>query len=202
MAGGPPAQALPSYLDIPLLPCSATKIGPTAILTAAHCVSGWGGEQVTIAYIYQPGIRLGIRGAFTADGNFAVASPKIASVTVHPSWISGLKKARNTTLASFDPEVSDLAVVEIEPSEAFAVFPSAAVNFASPEVGQDIVQGGLSRQNDATIHTASKRIEAIDPAGYQAPRENEDGQLAILEAGDSGGAVYDKKWSNSRSRNR
>lgn len=75
--------------------CTATKVSPTMILTAAHCVSVYENNQLT--HFFKTGGHLNEQG-------------KIVKVAVHPNYLGALKAKARQQITLYD-----IAFIEVEP---------------------------------------------------------------------------------------
>lgn len=117
--------------------CTASLIGETLILTAAHCVFDDNGDLIAPdRFIFQAGLR---------DGR-AVATRRVIRTTPHPDYIHRADKARDDAVAA------DLAVLELDrPIRQSRVIPYAIG--ASPLQGAQVavVSFARDRANAASL---------------------------------------------------
>ena len=159
---GTDASAFPEavLVDMDHMLCSGTLIAPTVVLTAAHCVAGFNGWDITAPY---------------AAGQRAHGS---RSATF--DWTNSNDQV--------SPEQHDVALVFLDSKVTLKAYPKIATKGLAPKsnvvtVGR-VKDGQISR---AGLYVSTK-VAVSSGAGmgfnydYQAP--------LVIERGDSGGASY------------
>jgi len=194
---------VPSTLHI-AASCTATKIAPKMILTAAHCVL----DLSNLAPLYGEGKPLKI-------GN---ASHTVARLHVHPKWMSVCEETLcSISAVTLKIDAPDIAILELESD--LAGIPVTPVDSTPLEVGDDVMLVGYGCTDGVHVRgaggtLATKEAKIIAPA--QAIHEGSplaennlavysgnyaltagpaaaNGEAAGLCPGDSGGPLYAKR---------
>ena len=96
--------------------CTAAKVAPKTLLTAAHCVV----DPATVDIKYAPGSKLSI----TRDPSKGYVDMVVADVQVHPAWISGCNASfcgASSVTAKLD--APDVAIIHLTVDDEIPVTP-------------------------------------------------------------------------------
>ncbi|MBX3191116.1 MAG: trypsin-like serine protease [Labilithrix sp.] len=113
--------------------CTAAKVAPKRVLTAAHCVV----DPATVSIVYPAGAKL----ALARDGKSFVEH-EVAAVHVHPSWMRACEEtycASSSATALMD--AADVAVIEL--TRDLDGVPEAAIDPAPLAPGDAVVVLGF-----------------------------------------------------------
>lgn len=178
IGGRSPKDQLPSAVKIVMsgYACSATRVSPKMILTAAHCnVEGSlnAGREVTLIDSY----------GVAQPGHFI--KQKVKSFNPHPTWVPSKR---------VDPTLLDLALVEFDDLSIFKEMPISLVPVA---LDDRVVVGGFGCQGlgyprQPQIMVAIKRVReiAFDLFSVGLDDDTGDGRQSFACHGDSGGGAY------------
>ena len=188
--------------------CTATKIAPKRLLTAAHCVL----DPATVSLRYAAGSKLSL----AHDPRKGYADVEVAAVHVHPAWAKACEDqycATSSVTARLD--APDVAVIELVTD--LADVPAATVDSAALASGELVTLIGFGcttgvlvpdDRDHASLKYAGARIVAADRAVHDgsAVLASDVPQVAAIYAltsgpgaaksraglcpGDSGGALY------------
>lgn len=164
--------------------CSGVVIAPRFVLTAAHCMTGWGGR-----YLKGNGeLSLTINKLDEFDMLMEYTFLTVRAVYVHPTF--PLDSDGSGDLSRF----SDLALIELEHP---VPIPTASLDYRSLKKGDEVVvQGfgckGKDRRGIGSLTYARKSISGFRGQDILLSRRSLDhrhgGELC---QGDSGGPVYE-----------
>lgn len=144
--------------------CTATKVAPKRLLTAAHCVL----DPATVSLRYAAGSKLSL----AHDPSKGYLDVEVASVHVHPAWAKVCEHhycAASAVTARLD--APDVAVIEL--ATDLADVPSATVDSAALASGDRVTLIGFGcttgvlvpdERDHASLKYASTRIVAADRA--------------------------------------
>ena len=137
--------------------CTAAKVAPKTLLTAAHCVV----DPATVDLKYKAGSKLSI----TRDPAKGYAVMDVADVQVHPSWISGCNTSfcgASSVTAKLD--AADVAIIHLVVDDDIPVTPidstALAVSDRVTVVGFGCTVGVLSpdTRDIASLKYANTRL--------------------------------------------
>lgn len=147
MSGGTPAVPgqFPATVYIP--DCTASKVGATLFLTAAHCVVDR--HAMTIAPAFTAGAELAIYTGVNLGQERTGHPLTVRRTAIHPSYAAKLCASAGEGVDKQDfNKVFDLALIEVfEPTEAIAV---ASLDHGVLQAGNAIVVGGYGLKVDPT----------------------------------------------------
>lgn len=193
--GGQTANSgqFPFTLALPYLNCSAAKIAPKRILTAAHCLANRGpfaiynvGDEIELMY-------------FKKDKLVSVFST-IAQVKIHPSYMSRIAHDYDPNATVADPSVIDLAIIDLVDTTPI---PTGALDLAALKSRELVTVGGFGCQHDTddilgrfqarnlSYKFAEKNVAKIAKFTAQVNEQDASGTSTSSACeGDSGGPVY------------
>ncbi|MDB4944746.1 MAG: hypothetical protein JWP97_4280 [Labilithrix sp.] len=137
--------------------CTAAKVGPRRLLTAAHCVV----DPATVSIRYAKGSKLSI----TRDPSKGYTDVVVESVAVHPEWLKLCEQsfcAASAVTAKLD--APDVAVITLAEDDAIPVAPVDAAPLGSKErvtvVGYGCTVGVLQpdSRDVASLQFATARL--------------------------------------------
>lgn len=148
----------PGLLRLATIGCTAVKIGPKVILTAAHCV--WGDARASV------GKKISIdNGDKTAEATYDLS---ITRVVMHPSYhlhqLEWIAYARSRSV--------DLALIFVQ--EESPAIPVAFLSDKSPAVNDVIVSGGFGAKGEERFSKLSLELRE-----HEIPAEND--QLSLVD---------------------
>jgi hypothetical protein len=147
MSGGTPAVPgqFPATVYIP--DCTASKVGATFFLTAAHCVVD--APAMTIEPGFAAGAELAIYTGVNLGEERARHLLTVRRTSIHPSYAARLCASDGEGVDKQDfNQVFDLALIEVlEPTDAIAV---ATLDHSFQQAGSAIVVGGYGLKVDPT----------------------------------------------------
>ena len=193
------AAEFPAALRFQQLPCSATKVSATHILTAAHCVV-LNATSARLGNRFKPEARLALdQGYVQGDGTTVT----IKEVSLHPDWIrfaDGVKSLRDksaTDTEIFDyiegaePRTADLALITVEGEIPGQAFPILTATIA-PEDRITLVGAGCQELNGHLTGNLSQVELEVETVGdiMITTKAGSNGQEKSACPGDSGGGAY------------
>jgi V8-like Glu-specific endopeptidase len=147
--------------------CTATKVAPNRLLTAAHCVL----DPATVSIRYPAGSRISV----TSDPSKGYADVEVAAVHVHPTWMKACEDAycaASAVTARLD--AADVAVIELAAElPGVAVASVTASSLAPGErvtvLGFGCTAGVLVRdtRESVTLKYAQTRLVPADRAVHE-----------------------------------
>ncbi len=191
--------------------CTATKVAPRRLLTAAHCVL----DPATVSIRYPAGSRLSV----AHDPSKGYVDVEVAAVRVHPAWLKACEDAycaASSVTARLD--APDVAVIEL--ATDLADVPSASVDFEPLGSGERVTLLGFGctagvlvpdARESVTLEYAETRLVSAERAVHEgsAVLAADVPQVAGIYSltsgpgaakaraglcpGDSGGALYRKR---------
>jgi hypothetical protein len=134
--------------------CTAAKVGPSLILTAAHCVYDTAIRDV--ASTMAPGSHLFVTNHVSAPADqSAYLDLSITEVTIQPDWLAQCAQA-----FCADPgtqarlPMADVAVIEVAPTDAWNAIPIAPVARAAVATGDAVTLLGFGCEDGARLDHA------------------------------------------------
>ena len=183
----------PFTVALPFLNCTAAKVGPKRILTAAHCLANRGPFA-----IYEVGDKIELM-YFKKEKLISIFST-VAQVKIHPSYMNRIAQDYDPNATVEDASVIDLAIIDLAESTPI---PTGEMEFSALKTKELITVGGFGCQNETddilarfqarnlSYKFAEKKVASI--AKYTA-RVNEQDAIGSSSStgceGDSGGPVY------------
>lgn len=191
--------------------CTATKVAPKRLLTAAHCVL----DPATVSVRYPAGSRVSV----AHDPSKGFTDVEVAAVHVHPAWMKACEDAycaASSVTARLD--APDVAVLEL--ATDLADVPAAPIDGAPLATGDRVTLLGFGctagvlvpdEREKITLKYAETRLVSADHAVHEgsAVLAADVPQVAGIYAltsgpgaakaraglcpGDSGGALYAKR---------
>jgi secreted trypsin-like serine protease len=191
--------------------CTATKVAPKRLLTAAHCVL----DPATVSIRYPAGSRLSL----AHDPAKGYADVEVAAVHVHPAWLKGCEDAycaASSVTARLD--APDVAVIDL--AAELADVPSASIDTEALATGERVTLIGFGctagvlvpdTREAASLKYAETRLVPASRAVHDGSPvlAGDVAQVASLYSltsgpgaakaraglcpGDSGGALYKKR---------
>jgi V8-like Glu-specific endopeptidase len=193
LIGGRPAAA--GELATTLLikgNCTAAKVGPRHILTAAHCVTGFAGamfgQGATISITNSGGI-----GAFASEAGDGLQNFTVDHVSIEPGWAAECMDGHclSVYVSGKTPTIADAALVVVR--EDLAPFPEAAIDLSPLEPGEDVIVtgygcedavGGLWNYANQRLRVAETTVVPFDtvihPGSFIFPADKESGLTALM----------------------
>jgi len=144
--------------------CTATKVGPKLLLTAAHCVL----DPATVSIRYPAGSHLSV----AHDPSKGYADVEVAAVHVHPAWTKACEDAycaASSVTARLD--APDVAVIEL--ATDLAGVPSASIDTEALATGDRVTLLGFGctagvlvpdARESLTLKYAETRLVAAERA--------------------------------------
>ncbi|MCW5817148.1 MAG: trypsin-like serine protease [Labilithrix sp.] len=192
--------------------CTAARVGPRHILTAAHCVHGGGGLWPN----YRAGARMVVSGAAVQDATAVHQSLTVKATHVAAAWLERCTAAARCEYSRDENEhlVSDVALIEtVEEIAGIAIAP---IDTAPVSAGESVIVAGYGCQSAVGAEvTVTPRLKAevtrVLPAttllhwgsGVRADRVSDIGARDLVTPGpawptagpglcpgDSGGPLY------------
>lgn len=194
--------------------CTAAKVGPRRLLTAAHCVV----DPATVNLRYKAGSKI----ALTREPAKGFADAEVAAVHVHPAW---LKACADTfcgaSAITSRLDAPDVAVIELV--NDLVDVPVAFVDAAPLAIGDNVTVVGFGctvgvltadNRDKATLKSADTRLIASNRAVHEgsAVLTTDLGQVSGIYSmtagpaavpagvglcpGDSGGPLYKNRNGN------
>ena len=178
--------------------CTATRVGPRHILTAAHCVLE--DNSIVLSPRYRVGQSLSVTNSKTLATATWTAPRRIECVQVHPGWIDACRNGcpnRQSLTAPYPPDVAVITLaLGLPPAIA-----TAAVATSYMEPGNRVLVTGYGCETD--INSGSARRLKYELEWSQAHSNPDltrahiftrgrtaDATEASLCPGDSGGPLY------------
>ena len=191
--------------------CTATKVAPRRLLTAAHCVL----DPATVSIRYPAGSRLSV----AHDPAKGYADVEVAAVHVHPAWMKACEDAycaASSVTARLD--APDVAVIDL--ATDLADVPAASIDSTALASGDRVTLIGFGCTAGVLVPDAreSATLKYADTRLVPADRAVHDGSPVLaadvpqvagiysltsgpgaakaragLCPGDSGGALYKKR---------
>jgi hypothetical protein len=186
--------------------CTAAKVGPRHILTAAHCVTNAAGE---INADLRPGATMRVSNDVNPNGTHR--SIVVRRTSVHPSWVPGSRALR-------EPVPTDAAVIEVE--GGLDHIPTVPIDLTTLSPGTPVILQGFGCENglrgpgatprlkyaetrlvDASVltspeigpHAGEASVNALRSSYLFTPALAIGGAEASLCPGDSGGPLYTRQ---------
>ncbi len=197
--------------------CSGSVVSSTHILTAAHCVQAFDTSRMVMLGQLRGGLvgqAIGLTNDKVLDANASLSTLSIASVEMHPSWVSTCQTGCPYNQAMLAPFPPDLAVIEVNgtiPNRfarakvlTGAVLPGVPVSIMGYgcENGVGMARGNTARLKSfdtrsanaqAVVHVSSfvsRHQRSLYERGYIITPGQDLYQEASLCPGDSGGPLY------------
>lgn len=189
----PAPGQFPLTVALPYLNCTAAKIGPKRILTAAHCLANRGpfalyevGDKIELMY-------------FKKDKLTSIFST-VAQVKIHPSYMNRIAQDYDPNATVEDPNVIDLAIIDLGDTTPI---PNGSLELTALKAKDLITVGGFGCQNDAddilgrfqarnlSYKFAEKKVASIAKFTARVNEQDASGSSTSTGCeGDSGGPVY------------
>lgn len=196
-----------STLSIP--GCTAAKVGPRHILTAAHCVQSRSGNEGrgTIQTTYRPGRSIRItNGKRLSSASFF--NRTVSSTQMHPSWVSACSGGCPNHQATLPPFPADVALIRLT-SDLPASIPTARIDARPVALNETMTilgygcQTSLNRTDSTPRRLKFERLRNQLPLNpfmsgeyIASPGLSQNSTEASLCPGDSGGPVY-RGWGTT-----
>ncbi len=178
--------------------CTAARVGPRQILTAAHCVLQK--NTATLKSQFTVGKTLSVTNDKTLSSASYTAPRTIERVQVHPSWITACRDGCPNNQALTAPFPADIAVITLSvglpPGIATApVATGRLANGASVTVTgygceQNIDTGSAARLKFERTFAMGHANDTLEGAYVFTRGKTADAEEASLCPGDSGGPLY------------
>ena len=189
----PAPGQFPFTVALPFLNCTAAKVGPKRILTAAHCLANRGPFA-----IYEVGDKIELM-YFKKDKLTSIFST-VAQVKIHPSYMNRIAQDYDPNATVEDPSVIDLAIIDLKDSTPI---PTGAMEFSALKTKELITVGGFGCQSDTddiigrfqarnlSYKFAEKKVASIGKFTARVNEQDASGSSTSTGCeGDSGGPVY------------
>lgn len=188
--------------------CTASKIGPRLILTAAHCVLDH--ETNRLDRTVNPGTKTLLKFNLTQ-----FTEVTIENIYIHPSYTNLVKNrlAQKRTTIDVGFSAYDIAVIKIK--ETTRAIPEAQMDFSETLVGEEVEIGGFGCEDRAFLGTVNfhrykisttkvipnpdlkkdpygRNLSRVSEFNFLTPGKKKDSREASICPGDSGGPVYRK----------
>ena len=178
--------------------CTATRVGPRHILTAAHCVLE--DNSATLSPRYRIGQSLSVTNSKTLATAQWTAPRRIESVVVHPAWLAACRDGCPNGQSLTAPYPPDVALITLGIGLPPAIA-TAAVATSYVEPGTRVMLTGYGCETDVTSGSARRlkyelewsqahRIAELTSAHIFTRGRTADATEASLCPGDSGGPLY------------
>lgn len=181
----------PDYLT-----CTMTKVAPKMYLTAAHCLFLGEGVPRELRPFMLPGKKIGILTGVVNDGVTKTKAEKatVAKLHIHPTWadVNAPTEIDTVTREAAD---FDVAVIEVR-EEVARDLKIAKVSSQALRAGDKVIMQGFgcrSFHSSGTENLAFKEEQITSLKGTNSfirLERNENGKVAGVCPGDSGGALY------------
>jgi hypothetical protein len=191
--------------------CTASRVGPRHILTAAHCVLTKDGDRYlpVVRSDYWSGATLELTGQKMINSSraFSWDEVEVHSTAVHPAWIKACSRGCSYGTATRWPFPPDVALITTR-SDLPAYIGIARVDARRLDIGQSMTIMGYGCTDSVNSATGGGRLKfeqlrsemplnpTIQMSYIATPGKTKDSSEASLCPGDSGGPVY-RYWSSS-----